>query len=91
MVSETAVLVALISLIDRLPDRPHPTKRRRGRPLTYSDRLFLKALVIMIVKHLAQVHTLLVVLEQPTPEMRRLRELLTENGKYPTGEPGSAV
>jgi hypothetical protein len=57
---------------------------RRGRPTVYSDRLFLKALVIMIVKHLPQVHTLLAVLEQPTPEMQRLRELLTEQGRYPT-------
>ena len=84
MVPETAILVALIELVDRLPEPPRPTRRRRGRPPTYSDRLFLKALVIMIVKHLAQVHTLLAVLEQPTPEMRRLRALLTENGCYPT-------
>jgi hypothetical protein len=84
MVPESSVLIALILLVDRLPEVPRPTKRRRGRPLTYSDRLFLKALVIMIVKHLAQVHTLLAALEQPTPEMRRLRELLTENGQYPT-------
>ena len=50
----------------------------------YSDRLFLKALVIMIVKHLPPVHTLLAVREQPTPEMQRLRALLTEHGRYPT-------
>jgi hypothetical protein len=84
MVPETTILVALIELVDRLPEPPGPTQRRRGRPPTYSDRLFLKALVIMIVKHLAQVHTLLAVLEQPTPEMRRLRGLLTEDGRYPT-------
>ena len=29
-------------------------------------------------------HTLLAVLDQPTPEMRRLRALLTEDGRYPT-------
>ena len=81
---ESSVLVALILLVDRLPEPPRPTHRRRGRPPTYSDRLFLKALAIMIVKHLTQVHTLLAVLEQPTPEMRRLRALLTENGRYPT-------
>ena len=84
MVPETAVLVALIHLVDRLPEPPRPTRRHRGRPPTYSDRLFVKALVIMIVKHLAQVHTLLAVLDQPTPEMQRLRTLLTENGRYPT-------
>ena len=84
MVPEVSVLVALIQLVDRLPLPPPPAKRGRGHPRTYSDRLFLKALVIMVVKHLPQVHTLLTVLEQPTPEMRRLRELLTENGRYPT-------
>jgi DDE family transposase len=63
---------------------PPPPPPRRGRPAVYSDRLFLKALVIMIVKRLPRVHTLLAVLEQPTPEMQRLRALLTEHGRYPT-------
>jgi hypothetical protein len=44
----------------------------------------LKALVIMIVKHLHKVFELLSVLEQPTAEMQVLRALLTENGRYPT-------
>jgi Transposase DDE domain len=76
------VLVALVELVDRLPLPPPPA--RRGRPAVYSDRLFLKALVIMIVKRLPRVHTLLAVLDQPTPEMRRLRALLSEQGRYPT-------
>jgi hypothetical protein len=92
MVSERAaelaagpsLLVALVVLVDRLPQPDPPPKRGRGRPRVYPDRLFLKALVIMIVKHLAQVHTLLAVLEEPTPEMRRLRALLTEGGRYPS-------
>ena len=50
----------------------------------YSDRLFLKALVIMIVRHLHNVHELLSVLAQPTAEMRRLREELCEQGRFPT-------
>jgi len=82
MVPEPSVLVALVQLIDQLP-LPPPTSRR-GRPAVYSDRLFLKALVIMLVKHLPRVHTLLAVLDQPTPEMRRLRALLTEEGRYPS-------
>jgi hypothetical protein len=49
----------------------------------YSDRLFLKALVIMIVRHLHTVHELLSVLAQPTAEMRRLREELSEHGQFP--------
>ncbi len=83
MVPEPSVLVALVQLVDRLPVPPPPPPRR-GRPAVYSDRLFLKALVIMIVKRLPRVHTLLAVLDQPTPEMQRLRALLTEHGRYPT-------
>jgi hypothetical protein len=81
MVPETSLLVALVMLVDQLP--PPPTAARRGRPAVYPERLFLKALVIMIVKRLPKVHTLLTVLEQDTPEMRRLRGLLTEQGRYP--------
>jgi hypothetical protein len=40
----------------------------------------LKALVIMIVRHLRKVHELLTVSEQPTPEMQTLSALLTVNG-----------
>jgi hypothetical protein len=79
--AEGSVLVALVQLVEYLPV-PAP-RRRRGRPPGSSDRLFLKALVIMIVRHLAQVHTLLAVLEEPMPEMRRLRALLTEGGRFP--------
>ncbi len=43
----------------------------------------MKALVIMIVRHLHTVHELLAVLAQPTPEMQVLRILLTEQGKFP--------
>jgi hypothetical protein len=88
MVAEPAaapsVLVALVLLVDRIPLPPPPPKRPRGRPATYSDRLFLKALLIMLVRHLTKVHELLAVLEEPTPEMRQLRALLTEHGRYPS-------
>jgi hypothetical protein len=50
----------------------------------YSDRLFLKALIIMILRHLTKVHELLSVLEEDTPEMGQLRTLLTEKGRYPS-------
>ena len=83
MVPEPSVLVALIRLVDQLP-LPPAAPGGRGRPQVYSDRLFMKALVIMLVRRLSQVHTLLAVLDQPTPEMRQLRALLTEQGRYPT-------
>jgi hypothetical protein len=84
MIGQLSLLVMLVQLIDRLPPLPAPAKPGPGRPKTYSDHLFLKALVIMIVRHLHTVHELLTVLEQPSPEMQRLRLLLTQDGKYPS-------
>ena len=83
MIGQVSLLVMLVRLVDRLPAPPPPLKRGRGRPKVYPDRLFLKALVIMIVRHLHTVHELLTVLDQPTPEMQLLRSLLAEQGKYP--------
>jgi hypothetical protein len=83
MIGQVSLLVMLVQLVDRLPPLPPPPKRGRGRPKLYTDHLFLKALVIMIVRRLHTVHELLAVLEQPTPEMQRLRSLLTEQGKFP--------
>jgi hypothetical protein len=84
MIGQTSLLVTLVLLVDRLPLPPPPAKRGRGRPVTYPDRLFLKALVLMIVRHLHKVHELLTVLGQPTAEMRQLRALLVlPDGRFP--------
>jgi hypothetical protein len=83
MVHPVSLLVTLVRLVDRLPTPAPPSRRRRGRPRFYPDRLFLKALVIMIVRHLHKVHELLAVLEQPTAEMEALRAVLTVNGCFP--------
>jgi hypothetical protein len=82
MVPDASFLVGLVALVDRIPTPA--AGRRRGRPPVYSDQLFLKAVVIMIVRRLPTVHLLLAVLAEPTPEMQRLRALLTEQGRYPT-------
>jgi hypothetical protein len=84
MVSHVSFLVTLVLLVDRLPTPLAAPKRGRGRPRVYSDHLFLKALVIMIVRHLHTVYELLSVLAEPTAEMRCLRELLCEHGRFPT-------
>ena len=75
-------LVLLLRLVDRLP-MPAPERRGRGRPPCYSDRLFLKALVVMIVRHLHRPGELVAVLDEPTPDMRELRALLSEDGRVP--------
>ena len=84
MVSQDSLLVTLVKLVDCLPMPVPPQKRGRGHPKVYPDRLFLKALVIMIVRHLHNVHEFLSVLAQPSTEMCRLRELLCEQGRFPT-------
>ena len=84
MIPSEPPLVTLVKLVDTIPVPPPPVKRPRGRPKVYSDRLFLKALVIMVVRHLRKVHELLAVLAEPTAEMHTLRALLTEQGRYPT-------
>ena len=83
MVGQVSLLVMLVTLVDRLPVPPPPTKPGRGRPKVYADRLFLKALVIMLVRRLHTVHELLTVLDQPTLEMQLLRMQLTVQGKFP--------
>jgi plasmid stabilization system protein ParE len=82
MITQDTVLVQLIRLVERIPSPPSPPCRR-GRPIFYSEKLFLKALVIMIVRRLHRVGELLVVLEEPTSEMRTVRELLCEKGRFP--------
>jgi Transposase DDE domain len=83
MVPEEPLLVAFVALIDGIP-APPPGPARRGRPPAYTDRLFLKALVVMVLKRLPTVHALLAVLDQPTPEMRQVRQMLTEGGHFPS-------
>jgi len=84
MIHQDSLLVTLVKLIDWIPTPPPPVKRGRGRPKLYPDRLFLKALLIMIVRHLHKVNELRTVLEQTTREMQDLRLLLTEQGCYPS-------
>jgi hypothetical protein len=84
MVFHVSLLATLVQLVDRLPMPALLAKRRRGHPKVYPDRLFLKALVIMIVRHLHTVHELLCFLAQPAPEMTLLWHLLTEQECFPS-------
>lgn len=84
MVPQDSLLVTLVQLVDSLPMPQLATKRGRGHPKVYSARLFLKALVIMIVRHFHTVHELLSVLAQPTAEMTALRQVLTEQESFPS-------
>jgi len=84
MVRQESTLVMLVQSVDTIPLPEPPVAPRRGRPLVYADRLFLKGLVVMSVKRLSTVYELLSVLAQDTPEMAALRPLLTAQGRCPS-------
>jgi hypothetical protein len=75
-------LVLLVSLVDAIP-LPPPTARR-GRPPVYDERLFLKAVVVMVLKRLPTVHALLAVLAEDTAEMHRVRLAMVGDGPWPS-------
>ena len=83
MLAQECLLVILVQLVCLIPMPSPPAKR--GRPWVYPDRLFLQALVIMMVKRLHKANEFLAVLAEPTPEMSSLRALLTdETGRFPS-------
>lgn len=82
MVPHDSVLLQLLALIDQLPLAAPSTAVRRGRPCIYSERLFLKAVVVMILRQLPTVHALLAVLAEPS--MAGVRDALSEAGHFPT-------
>lgn len=82
MIAPGSRLVLLLRLVEQIP-MSAAEHRPCGRPPRYSDRVFLKALVVMIVRHLHRPGELLAVLEEPTPEMQQVRALLCEGGRCP--------
>ena len=84
MLLNASLLVSLVLLIDPMPLPPEPAKRRRGRPKEYSDRLIIKALVIMVIRRLYTAYALLAFLEQDDVVARQLKPLLAEDGRSPT-------
>lgn len=85
MCSPDRLLVQLLRAVDRIPEAPLPPQpRKRGRPIVYSDRLFLKALIIMIVRRLHRVHELFSVLSQQSADIQEVRALLFEKNRLPS-------
>lgn len=83
MCTRNWLLAQLVRLVDLIPEPPPLSKRQRGRPLVYPDRLFLKVLVIMIVRRLHRVNEVFSVLSRPGAEITELRALLFPNGVMP--------
>ena len=85
MLHEKPLLVILVTLVDQIPMPASPRKCGPGRPKEYSDRLIIKALIIMVIRRLYSAYSLLAFLEQDTFLTRELRVLLTnEKGQFPT-------
>jgi hypothetical protein len=84
MLRQTSLLVSLVVVMDRLPWPPESANRLRGRPKTYSERLIMKALVIMIIRRLYTAYALLAFLNQDDAVAVRLRPLLCEQGRFPS-------
>lgn len=84
MLTQGSILVSLLKLVDEIPTAAPPSKRKRGRQETYSDKLFVKALIVMIIRRLYTAYALLSFLEQDDPVAREVRILLQEEGRFPT-------
>jgi hypothetical protein len=84
MISGESILVSLVRLVDSLPFPPPPSHRPRGRQPTYSERLSVKAVVMMIIRRLYTAWALVAFLQQDDPVVAQLRPLLTEHGRFPT-------
>lgn len=84
MCSPDPLLVQLLRLVDLIPLPPPPSPRRRGRPLTYPDRLFLKVLLFMHLRRFYRVYEVYSVLCQPSAEILLIRALLFPGGVVPS-------
>lgn len=85
MLPREPLLVTLVNLVDRIPVPEAPQKRGRGRPKVYSDRIIVKALVIMVIRRLYSAYSLLAFLEQDTALVVQLRQALsTPDGRFPS-------
>ena len=84
MLTHGSILVSLLWLVEQLPLPPPPVKRQRGRQECYSDTLFVKALIGMIIRRLYTASALLSFLDQDDPVAQQIRPLLTEPGRFPT-------
>ena len=85
MLPREALLVTLVKQVDRIPMPEPRSKRGRGRPKVYADRLIVKALVIMIIRRLYSAYSLLAFLDQDTDLTQALRAELTDTqGRFPS-------
>ena len=83
MLHREPLLVTLVKLVDTIPMPQAGVKRKRGHPKEYTERLIVKALVIMVIRRLYTAYSLLAFLNQESDLTKQLRDLLTEDGRFP--------
>ena len=83
MISQDSVLVQLFVSSSASESSTAPASPPGTARLLLGEAFL--ALVIMIVRRLHGVGELLAVLDEPTPEMRMVRDLLLEEGHFPIG------
>ena len=84
MLTHGSILVSLLWLVEQIPT-PAPLGQTPARAAEfYSDKLFVKALIVMIIRRLYTAYALLNFLEQADPVAQQVRLLLTEHGRFPT-------
>lgn len=84
MLTREPLLVIFLRLIDRMPMPVAVEKPRRGHPKEYSERLIVKAVIVMVIRRLYTAYSLLAFLEVESDLTIALRSLLSENGRFPT-------
>jgi hypothetical protein len=67
MLTYGSILVSLVWLVEQIPTPQRPVKRQRGRQEVYSDKLFVKALLVMIIRRLYTAYALLSFLNRTIP------------------------
>jgi hypothetical protein len=85
MVTQTTptLLVELLSLLDHVALAPE--EPRRGRPCRYPERLFVKLVIVMVVREVSTVHGVLALLAEPAlAEARAALARATPDGVLPS-------
>jgi hypothetical protein len=88
MLTHGSILGSLLWLVEPMPTPPPPAKRQRGRQEFSSDKLFVKALIVLIIRRLSTASALLHFLAQDDPVAHQMRPVLTEHGRFPTRRTG---
>jgi hypothetical protein len=82
MIHQDSTLVTFFRQIDEIPHPKQEVKQAKGHPKVYSDRLFLKGLVFMGIRHIRNIHEFHSMFQYPTPELDEVRLQISEHGRF---------